>query len=141
MAFTRNDEHINLRVMRVPRGPTLTFRGKLFQYHCLGSLLSTTPQRSFYISVQQYVLARDVISSLKKPSSNQAQFRQHPLVVMNNFKFQKSDEDQQNQADGRHISLMQTTLQNMFPSININSVSHDSWMIWDRIHRHITHCI
>jgi len=75
-----------------PRGPTLTFR------------------------VHRYVLARDVISSLKKPSDNQAQFRQHPLVVMNNF---KSNEQQKN---GRHISLMQTSLQNMFPSININTV-------------------
>jgi len=66
------------------------------------------------------VLARDVISSLKKPADNQAAFRQHPLVVMNNFKVKANEQGAE--RDGRQISLMQTTLQNMFPSINVNTV-------------------
>lgn len=88
LMFSKTEVASNFRVVRLPRGPTLTFK------------------------IQNYCLAKDVISSLKKPNLEQKQFQHHPLLVMNNF----SGEDQ-------HLKLMATMFQNMFPSINVNKVS------------------
>ena len=62
--------------------------------------------------MNKYCLARDVLSSQKKPNINPKDFKEHPLLVMNNFT-----------GDGMHIKLMATMFQNMFPSINVNKVS------------------
>lgn len=61
MIFTKSEDNLNLRVMRVPRGPTLSFR------------------------VLKYSLNKDVLSSLKKPSMEAKQFSHHPLLVMSGF--------------------------------------------------------
>lgn len=42
-------------------------------------------------------------------------FKQPPLVIMNNFS-----------GDGKHLKLMATTFQNMFPSINLAQVHIDT---------------
>lgn len=42
-------------------------------------------------------------------------FKQPPLVIMNNFS-----------GDGKHLKLMATTFQNMFPSINLAQVHIDA---------------
>lgn len=59
--FTKTEVSTNLRLVRIPRGPTLTFK------------------------VNEYCLSKDIISSLKKPNLEQKQFLHHPLLVMNNF--------------------------------------------------------
>jgi len=59
--FTKTDVGVYMRLCRLPRGPTLTFK------------------------VHDYCLTRDVVSSLRKPNLEQIQFLHHPLVVMNNF--------------------------------------------------------
>lgn len=59
--FTKTDLGVYLRLCRLPRGPTLTFK------------------------VHNYCLTKDVISSLRKPNLEQIQFMHHPLLVMNNF--------------------------------------------------------
>lgn len=59
--FTKTDIGIYMRLCRLPRGPTLTFK------------------------VHNYSLTGDVISSLRKPNLEQLQFLHHPLLVMNNF--------------------------------------------------------
>ncbi|XP_072176977.1 suppressor of SWI4 1 homolog [Diadema setosum] len=87
ISFTKTEAAIHMRVMRLPRGPTLTFK------------------------VAQYSLAKDVVSSLKKPSMYASQFLHHPLLVLNNFN-----------GDAVHFKLMTTMFQNMFPSINVNKV-------------------
>uniref|UniRef100_A0AAY4B197 Brix domain-containing protein n=1 Tax=Denticeps clupeoides TaxID=299321 RepID=A0AAY4B197_9TELE len=61
MIFTRTDTGVNLRVARLPKGPTLHFR------------------------VLKYSLVKDVISSLKKHRMHEQQFKHHPLLVLNNF--------------------------------------------------------
>ena len=100
LMFTKTDIASNFRIIRLPRGPTLTFK------------------------VQSYCLARDVISSLKRPNLEQKQFQHHPLLVMNNFS-----------GDGLHLKLMATMFQNMFPSINVNKVRCLIWgYIWHQIH-------
>ncbi|KAH9360595.1 hypothetical protein HPB48_008655 [Haemaphysalis longicornis] len=85
VVFTKTEQAIYLRLARLPRGPTLTFR------------------------VENYALARDVISSLKKPVLYTHQFSSHPLLVLNNFS-----------GEGMHFKLMASMFQNMFPSINIH---------------------
>lgn len=59
--FTKTEETVNMRVCRLPRGPTLTFQ------------------------VESYSLAKDVVSALKRPNMEARQFKHHPLLVMNGF--------------------------------------------------------
>ncbi|CAN7993544.1 unnamed protein product, partial [Ixodes hexagonus] len=87
VVFTKTERAIYLRMARLPRGPTLTFR------------------------VEDYVLAKDVLSSLKKKITYSHQFSSHPLLVLNNFS-----------GEGMHLKLMTSMFQNMFPSINVNTV-------------------
>uniref|UniRef100_G3MNQ9 Brix domain-containing protein n=1 Tax=Amblyomma maculatum TaxID=34609 RepID=G3MNQ9_AMBMU len=87
VVFTKTQKAIYMRLARLPRGPTLTFR------------------------VENYALARDIISSLKKPVTYTHQFSSHPLLVLNNFS-----------GEGMHFKLMASMFQNMFPSINIHKV-------------------
>lgn len=86
--YTKTELGIYLRLCRLPRGPTLTFK------------------------VHNYCLSKDVISSLRKPNLQQVQYLHHPLLVMNNFS-----------STDNHVKLMATMFQNMFPSINVHTVS------------------
>ena len=61
--------------------------------------------------MDQYTLARDVLSAQRKRNVNAKDFVNHPLLVLNNFS-----------GEGMHIKLMATMFQNMFPSINVNKV-------------------
>ncbi|CAI2305587.1 unnamed protein product [Caenorhabditis sp. 36 PRJEB53466] len=62
--------------------------------------------------VKQYSLARHIISSQKRPVATDKLFKTSPLVVMNGF------------GDGamKHLSLVQTFMQNMFPAINVDTI-------------------
>uniref|UniRef100_A0AAY5EG84 Brix domain-containing protein n=1 Tax=Electrophorus electricus TaxID=8005 RepID=A0AAY5EG84_ELEEL len=61
LIFTKTPNSINLRLARLPKGPTLHFR------------------------VTKYSLIKDVISSLKRHRMHGQQFTYHPLLVLNNF--------------------------------------------------------
>lgn len=87
IVFTKTDIAINLKIAKLPRGPTLTFR------------------------IKQYCLSRDVLSSLRKQITYATQFLHHPLLTLNNLS-----------GDGMHLKLIASMFQNMFPSININTV-------------------
>ncbi|GMT31131.1 hypothetical protein PFISCL1PPCAC_22428, partial [Pristionchus fissidentatus] len=89
MVFTRSEMSVNMRVMRLPQGPTLTFR------------------------VKEYTLMRDVLSSLKKTMIFEELYKSPPLVVLSGFK----------EGQSRHLGLIQTTFQNMFPSINVDTIN------------------
>ena len=62
--------------------------------------------------MHSYALLRDIVGSLKRPNMEARQFMHHPLLVMNGFS-----------GDGMHLKLMTTMFQNLFPSINVNTVS------------------
>ncbi|XP_061469714.1 suppressor of SWI4 1 homolog isoform X1 [Rhineura floridana] len=64
LVFTKTPTSINLKLFRLPGGPTLTFR------------------------VIQYSLIKDVVSSLKRHRMHEQQFTHHPLLVLNNFGLQ-----------------------------------------------------
>ncbi|EDV93468.1 protein Peter pan [Drosophila grimshawi] len=89
--FNKASTQLSFKVVRLPRGPSLTFK------------------------VHQFTLARDVISSSKKQMMDVDHFKHPPLVIMNNFS-----------GDGKHLKLMATTFQNMFPSINLAQVNIDT---------------
>jgi ribosome biogenesis protein SSF1/2 len=61
LAFSQNEERVNLRLARVPEGPTMTFR------------------------VTQFSLAKHVRHIQKRPYTSQGAFQQPPVVVTNNF--------------------------------------------------------
>ncbi|KAI3359695.1 hypothetical protein L3Q82_014078, partial [Scortum barcoo] len=65
-----------------------------------------------HFRVLKYTLVKDVVSSLKKHRMHEQQFTHHPLLILNNFG-----------SDGMHVKLMATMFQNMFPSINVHTVS------------------
>lgn len=88
--FTKTDHGCYVRFARFPRGPTLTFR------------------------IDKYSLARDVLSQQKKQFISAKQFKNSPLVVLNNFS-----------GEGAHMKLMASMLQNMFPTINLTKVQLD----------------
>ncbi|KAJ8663183.1 hypothetical protein O0I10_001360 [Lichtheimia ornata] len=62
MIFTRTEANTNLRICRVPRGPTLTFR------------------------VDEYSLAKDCRALQKAPRTSDSDYLASPLLVLNNFK-------------------------------------------------------
>ncbi|XP_026116729.1 suppressor of SWI4 1 homolog [Carassius auratus] len=59
--FTKTENTMNMRLARLPKGPTLHFR------------------------VAKYTLSKDVVSSLKRHRMHEQQFSHHPLLVLNNF--------------------------------------------------------
>ncbi|XP_030052952.1 suppressor of SWI4 1 homolog isoform X2 [Microcaecilia unicolor] len=61
LIFSKTSENINFRLIRVPQGPTLTFR------------------------VKEYSLIKDVVSSLKHHRMHEQQFTHPPLLILNNF--------------------------------------------------------
>lgn len=59
--FTKSDIGIYMKIGRLPRGPTLTFK------------------------INSYSLIRDVVASMKRHRMDIKQFEHHPLLIMNNF--------------------------------------------------------
>jgi len=86
--FTKTELGMYLKICKLPRGPTLTFK------------------------IHSFSLARDVISMLKKQLVYEEAFKTSPLLVLNNFS-----------GEGRHLKLMASTFQNMFPTINLTTVN------------------
>lgn len=87
MTFSKTQVSTYMRLLRVPRGPTLTFR------------------------IRRFTHSRDIVSALKRPQTYAQQFQHAPLLVMNGF-----------HEDSIHVKLISTMFQNMFPSINVNTV-------------------
>ncbi|KAJ1969359.1 rRNA-binding ribosome biosynthesis protein [Dimargaris xerosporica] len=62
--------------------------------------------------VCSYSLAKDVIKLNKAPGSLATAYRTAPLLILNNFDYKQE-----------HLKLLGTTLQNMFPSIQVKTMS------------------
>ena len=109
LMFTRTQVGAYLKVSRFPRGPTMTFK------------------------IDKYTLARDVRSALKRQVTYDKQFLNHPLLILNGFTSNNSEEstngsqtDNIKRMGGREIGLVASMFQNMFPSINVTSVNVNS---------------
>ncbi|KAI6183485.1 Brix domain-containing protein [Aphelenchoides bicaudatus] len=95
MTFTKSDLSVNLRLLRLPQGPTLHFKG--------------SPNK---LMIDNYLLANEILSKAKRPVYYQKLFASSPLVIMNGFGNSKK----------RHLELVQTVVENMFPTINVDTV-------------------
>jgi len=93
MTFSKTELSTYMRLIQVPRGPTLNFR------------------------IRRFTHSRDIVSSLKRPQTFSKQFDSPPLLVMNGFA---------NSTNSLHIKLIMTMFQNIFPSINVNTVDLSS---------------
>jgi len=61
VTFSKSEVSTYMRLIRLPRGPTMTFK------------------------LHSYSLSRDVVSMLKRNQATQSQFQNHPLLIMNHF--------------------------------------------------------
>lgn len=86
--FTQSETALSLKIARMPKGPTLTFK------------------------VHQYTLMKDVLSSMKTQFFEEDCYHHAPVIILNGF----------TGGDGKHLKLMATTFQNMFPAINLSTV-------------------
>uniref|UniRef100_A0A336KW58 CSON012370 protein n=1 Tax=Culicoides sonorensis TaxID=179676 RepID=A0A336KW58_CULSO len=87
--FTQTETALSLKIARMPKGPTLTFK------------------------VHQYTLSRDVLSSMKTQFFDEDCYHFAPIVILNGFSAS---------GDAKHMKLMTSTFQNMFPAINLSTV-------------------
>jgi ribosome biogenesis protein SSF1/2 len=62
--------------------------------------------------VEEYSLAKDVLKLQRRPKSPGLEYLHAPLVVLNNFG-----------DNSKHMQLLATMLQNMFPAIKVSTVS------------------
>ncbi|OQS01029.1 SWI4 1, Peter Pan-like protein suppressor [Achlya hypogyna] len=88
VAFSHTDAGTNMKLVRLPRGPTLSFK------------------------VVGYTLMKHVHAIQKRPVDASLAFKTSPLVVLNNF---NGTED--------HVKLLNVTFQNMFPAIDVQTIS------------------
>ena len=105
LCLTQSEVGLNLRVIRIPQGPTVTFR------------------------VVGYSLMRDVVNAQKRPHSPASEYMHPPLVVLNNFSAASAvaaAAAAATTAAGRtstdvssHLPLLSTILQHMFPSLHL----------------------
>lgn len=94
MVFRVAEHGLRLRIVRLPQGPTLTFR-----------VLEYTPSKDLY----PYLLANKIPYSEAHPRIT----NKPPLVVMSGFN---------SAGEGAtHLKLCSTTFQNLFPPIDVDS--------------------
>lgn len=93
--FSQTELEDHLKIVRLPRGPTIHF------------------------NVLEYSLRNDVLSVLKRKQTHQKQFLHQPLLILNGFNLKQTEGTDKNDF---HLKLLTTTLQNMFPSINVTNV-------------------
>jgi ribosome biogenesis protein SSF1/2 len=96
LLFSRSEAgNTNLRLAKVPRGPTLHFR------------------------VERYSLAKDIMKSLKHPRSGIDDYQLAPLLVMNNFMTSDAEREKLgDKAPPKHLEKLVTDMfQGLFPPI------------------------
>nr|CAB3265053.1 suppressor of SWI4 1 homolog [Phallusia mammillata] len=94
--FTKSLSGINMKISRLPQGPTVHFK------------------------VLKYSLNRDVNLIQARPKASQGQFKSPPLLVLSNFLQSEANTSKSGKCE---VKLCSTLLQNMLPSLNINRLS------------------
>lgn len=89
LVFSKTTKNMYLRVCRTPRGPTLVFR------------------------IDNFSLAKDVLSKLRKPVVYAGIFLLPPLLILNGFPTDSSNQQ---------VKLITSMFSNMFPSIDVQTV-------------------
>jgi ribosome biogenesis protein SSF1/2 len=102
LMFTKTNVGEYLKIIRMPRGPTIHFK------------------------IDEFSLTTDVLSLQKKKQTHQKQYLHQPLLILNGFNAKgptpaEKSNDNINKIELHH-KLLATTLQNMFTSINVTNV-------------------
>ena len=92
-----------LRVARLPKGPTLTFK------------------------LEEYALMKHVRASQRRPIDPTSAFKSNPIVVLNNFGEAVKEGDEASNGDSAGEPLRQNKIamlmfQGMFPAINVQTI-------------------
>eukprot|EP00127_Corallochytrium_limacisporum_P005415 Clim_evm27s204 gene=Clim_evmTU27s204 len=96
LVFNRTEQGVNMRFLRLPRGPTLTFH------------------------IPSYSLIKDVLLSQGRPKSPGTEYKTAPLLVLSGF---NKESTLSGMPKGRkHLDLMVTMFQNMFPTIPVDLI-------------------
>ncbi|KRZ70364.1 Suppressor of SWI4 1 -like protein [Trichinella papuae] len=104
LIFTRSEPFLNMRLIRLPRGPTLTFR------------------------VLEYTLAKDVVSALRKSVHSKWQPNFAPLLIFNGF-----DNDINNNNVKLTHTMFQTMLPSLnVDSIKLNNIRRCVLFTYDK---------
>lgn len=103
LMLTQTERGDYLKIARLPRGPTIHFK------------------------LVEYSLRRDVLEIIKKKHTHQKQFLMQPLLILNGFSGMKTAATATAAAEADtgvefQNKLLATTLQNMFPSVNVTKV-------------------
>ncbi|EFP84544.1 hypothetical protein PGT21_001535 [Puccinia graminis f. sp. tritici] len=93
-AETELISNLNLKIYKVPRGPTLTFK------------------------ILRFSLMIDILNSDKHPRSPGAEFKTEPLLIMNNF----NPDANATAEDVNRLNLLTTTFRNLFPQIKVHEI-------------------
>ncbi|XP_054168793.1 protein Peter pan-like [Oppia nitens] len=95
--FTKTTKSSYMRLCRLPRGPTLTFK------------------------IVNYTLTKDVRTSLKRPLVYSGLFQLSPLLILNGFGGSGGGDG----PDGQELQmkLMTSMWRNMFPALDVNKVN------------------
>ncbi|KAF1959707.1 Brix-domain-containing protein [Byssothecium circinans] len=96
LLFSRSEAgNTNLRLARIPRGPTLHFR------------------------VEKYSLAKDIMKAMKHPRAGANDYDMAPLLVMNNFITSDAEREKLgDKAPPKHLEKLVTDMfQGLFPPI------------------------
>ncbi len=88
-----------VKFVRLPRGPTIHFK------------------------LLEFSTCNDVLNVQKKKHTHKKQYLHQPLLVINGFNMKDVETGQSSMQP--HHKLLTTTLQNMFPSINVTKVNLD----------------
>ena len=98
LVFTQTEIGDYMKIVRVPRGPTIHFK------------------------LEEFSLVNDVLSVMKKKHTHKKQYLYQPLLILNGFTT-KTGEDNSTGTMEPQYKLLATALQNMFPSINVTKVN------------------
>ncbi|POW09699.1 hypothetical protein PSHT_09026, partial [Puccinia striiformis] len=86
--------NLNLKIYKVPRGPTLTFK------------------------ILRFSLMIDILNADKHARSPGAEFKTEPLLIMNNF----NPDANATAEDINRLNLLTTTFRNLFPQIKVHEI-------------------
>lgn len=76
-------------------------------------LISRVPRGpTLTFNIVNFALSRDVVSTMKKQLVFDEAFKHSPLIILNKFS-----------GEGMQLKLMASMFQNMFPTINLATVS------------------
>jgi ribosome biogenesis protein SSF1/2 len=98
IVFSQTEIGDYMKFIRLPRGPTIHFK------------------------LEEFSTANDVMATMRKKHTHKKQFLHQPLLIINGFNSKASNGF--NSMEPQH-KLLTTTLQNMFPSINVTNVNLD----------------